>query len=60
MLPDAARDGFGRSVDRPHTIIGYAVGNAMNMGATLAVYATLCRVTGRESIYPARLCSGTV
>ncbi|AHY49258.1 hypothetical protein BJS_07031 [Bradyrhizobium japonicum SEMIA 5079] len=26
------RDGFGWSVYRPHTIVGYAVGNAMNMG----------------------------
>ncbi len=32
----AERDGFGWSVHRPHTIIGYAVGNAMNMGVTLA------------------------
>ena len=41
------RDDFGWSVHRPHTIIGYAVGNAMNMGVTLAVYATICRETGR-------------
>jgi len=43
----AERDGFGWSIHRPHTIIGKAVGNAMNMGTTLAVYATLCRETGR-------------
>ena len=42
----AERDGFGWSVHRPHTIIGFAVGNAMNMGVTLAVYATICRETG--------------
>ncbi|MET0367434.1 MAG: NAD-dependent epimerase/dehydratase family protein, partial [Methylobacterium sp.] len=42
----AARDGFTWSVHRPHTVIGKAVGNAMNMGTTLAVYATLCRETG--------------
>ena len=42
----AERDGFGWSVHRPHTIIGYAVGNAMNMGVTLAVYASICRETG--------------
>jgi nucleoside-diphosphate-sugar epimerase len=48
----AARDGFGWSVHRPHTIIGYAVGNAMNMGATLAVYATICRETGRPFLFP--------
>jgi nucleoside-diphosphate-sugar epimerase len=48
----AARDGFGWSVHRPHTIIGYAIGNAMNMGVTLAAYATLCRETGRPFIFP--------
>jgi nucleoside-diphosphate-sugar epimerase len=48
----AARDGFGWSVHRPHTIIGYAIGNAMNMGVTLAAYATLCRETGRPLIFP--------
>jgi len=48
----AARDGFGWSIHRPHTIIGYALGNAMNMGVTLAVYATLCRETGREFVFP--------
>jgi nucleoside-diphosphate-sugar epimerase len=48
----AARDGFGWSVHRPHTIIGKAVGNAMNMGTTLAAYATLCRETGRSFRFP--------
>jgi nucleoside-diphosphate-sugar epimerase len=48
----AARDGFTWSVHRPHTIIGYALGNAMNMGVTLAVYATLCRDTGRPFLFP--------
>ena len=48
----AARDGFSWSVHRPHTVVGMAVGNAMNMGATLAVYATLCRETGRPFRFP--------
>jgi nucleoside-diphosphate-sugar epimerase len=48
----ATRDGFGWSVHRPHTIIGYAVGNAMNMGVTLAAYATICRETGRPFMFP--------
>lgn len=48
----AARDGFGWSVHRPHTIVGYALGNAMNMGVTLAVYATLCREAGRPFLFP--------
>ena len=48
----SARDGFTWSIHRPHTIIGYAVGNAMNMGVTLAVYATICRETGRPFLFP--------
>ena len=52
LFAAAARDGFGWSVHRPHTIIGKAVGNAMNMGTTLAVYASLCRETGRPFRFP--------
>ncbi len=48
----AKRDGFSWSVHRPHTVIGQAVGNAMNMGTTLAVYATICRETGRPFRFP--------
>jgi len=48
----AARDGFTWSVHRPHTVIGRAVGNAMNMGTTLAVYATLRREAGRPMVFP--------
>lgn len=48
----AARDGFSWSVHRPHTIVGFAVGNAMNMGVTLAVYASICRETGRSFVFP--------
>ncbi|TGX52587.1 SDR family oxidoreductase [Sphingomonas gei] len=48
----AERDGFSWSVHRPHTVIGMAVGNAMNMGTTLAVYASLCRETGRPFRFP--------
>ncbi|MDB5700438.1 MAG: NAD-dependent dehydratase [Sphingomonadales bacterium] len=48
----AARDGFTWSVHRPHTVIGKAVGNAMNMGTTLAAYATLCREMGRPFRFP--------
>ena len=52
LFAAAARDGFSWSVHRPHTVIGLAVGNAMNMGTTLAVYATLCRETGRPFVFP--------
>jgi nucleoside-diphosphate-sugar epimerase len=48
----AARDGFHWSIHRPHTIIGKAVGNAMNMGTTLAIYATICKETGRPFRFP--------
>ncbi len=48
----AERDGFGWSVHRPHTIIGDAIGNAMNIGVTLAAYATICRETGRPFLFP--------
>lgn len=48
----AARDSFTWTVHRPHTIIGYAVGNAMNMGVTLAVYASLCKHLGRPFLFP--------
>src|SRR4051794_20723608 len=52
LFAAADRDGFSWSVHRPHTIIGYAVGNAMNMGVTLAAYATICRETGRPFVFP--------
>ena len=48
----AARDGYGWTIHRPHTIIGYAVGNAMNMGTTLAIYATICKELGRPMRFP--------
>jgi nucleoside-diphosphate-sugar epimerase len=55
LFAAAARHGFTWSVHRPHTIIGQAVGNAMNMGTTLAVYATICRETGRPFRFPGSL-----
>ena len=48
----ARRDHFHWSIHRPHTVIGYALGNAMNMGVTLAVYASICRETGRPFVFP--------
>ncbi|MGN7988600.1 SDR family oxidoreductase [Pedobacter sp. 22226] len=48
----AARDGFTWSIHRPHTVIGKAVGNAMNLGTTLAAYATICKKTGRPFKWP--------
>jgi nucleoside-diphosphate-sugar epimerase len=48
----AERDRFTWTVHRPHTVIGLAVGNAMNLGTTLAVYATICKETGRPFQFP--------
>ncbi|MCM3688613.1 SDR family oxidoreductase [Kocuria rosea] len=48
----AGRQGFRWSVHRAHTVIGHAVGNAMNMGLTLAVQAAICRATGRPFVFP--------
>lgn len=48
----AAKRGFAWSVHRPHTMIGLVIGNAMNMAVTLAVYASICKHTGRPFIFP--------
>jgi len=44
--------GFTWSVARPHTVIGYAPGNVMNLGTSLAVYATLAKETGLPFLFP--------
>ena len=48
----AALRGFTWSVHRPHSIIGHTPGHAMNVGLTIAVYASLCRETGRPFRFP--------
>jgi nucleoside-diphosphate-sugar epimerase len=52
LFESAARAGFTWNVHRPHTVIGWAIGNCMNMGVTLAVYAAICRETGRDFVFP--------
>jgi nucleoside-diphosphate-sugar epimerase len=52
LFEAAERHGFTWSVARPHTIIGFAPGNAMNLGTSLAVFATLCKETGRPFQFP--------
>lgn len=52
LFAESDKRGFTWSVHRPHTMIGLAVGNAMNMGMTLAVYASICRETGRPFTFP--------
>lgn len=47
LFAAAERDGFGWSVHRPNSVVGFAVGALMNMGLTIACYAALCRETGR-------------
>jgi nucleoside-diphosphate-sugar epimerase len=52
LFAAAEKYGFRWSVHRPHTVIGYALGNAMNMGVTLAVYGTIAKETGRPFVFP--------
>lgn len=52
VLAAAQRDGFTWSVHRPHTVIGDAVGNAMNMAQTLAAQAAICRAEDRPFVFP--------
>lgn len=52
LFKAAAEQGYSWSVHRPHTMIGWALGNAMNMGVTLSVYASICKETGRPFIFP--------
>lgn len=52
LFKAAAEQGYSWSVHRPHTMIGWAIGNAMNMGVTLATYASICKESGRPFIFP--------
>ncbi|MCH1865622.1 SDR family oxidoreductase [Nocardioides sp. CFH 31398] len=52
LFAAAERDGFTWSVHRAHTMVGHAVGNAMNIAQTLAAYAAICRETGRPFTFP--------
>ncbi|KQO64410.1 SDR family oxidoreductase [Curtobacterium sp. Leaf261] len=52
LFAAAERQGFTWSVHRSHTVLGYAVGNAMNMGLTLAVQAAICKHLGRPFVFP--------
>lgn len=45
-------DGFTWSVHRPHTMIGYAIDNAMNLGMTLAIFGAICKETGKPFQFP--------
>ncbi|MEX0346060.1 MAG: SDR family oxidoreductase [Rhizobiaceae bacterium] len=52
LFEEAAKRGFNWTVHRPHTMIGLVIGNFMNMAVTLAVYASICKHTGRPFVYP--------
>lgn len=52
MYKASEGDGFTWSIHRPHTVVGYTVGNLMNIASTLAVYASICKETGRKFIWP--------
>ena len=52
LFAAAERQGFTWSVHRSHTVIGFAVGNAMNMGLTIAVQAALTKRLGRPFTFP--------
>ncbi len=52
LFAQAERQGFSWTVHRPHTLIGYALGNVMNMGVTLAIYGSICRATGEPFVFP--------
>jgi nucleoside-diphosphate-sugar epimerase len=52
LFAAAHRQGFSWSVHRSHTVVGHAVGNAMNMGLTLAVYASICRELDLPFVFP--------
>jgi len=52
LFAAAERGHFSWSVHRPHSIVGYALGNAMNMGVTIAVYAAICRELHQPFIFP--------
>lgn len=52
LFEGAKKFGYTWSVHRPHTMIGYALGNVMNMGVTLALYASICKETGLPFVFP--------
>lgn len=52
LFEESNKRGFTWNVHRPHTLIGFALGNLMNMGVTLALYGAICRATGRKFSFP--------
>jgi nucleoside-diphosphate-sugar epimerase len=48
----AAERGFTLTVLRPEGVVGYAVGNPMNLLMVIAVYAAICRELGQPLRFP--------
>jgi nucleoside-diphosphate-sugar epimerase len=44
--------GWMWSAPRPHAVIGFAVGNPMNLSTVIAVYASLCKALGLPLAFP--------
>ena len=40
------------SAPRPHAVIGFALGNPMNLSTVIAIYATLCKALGWPFAFP--------
>jgi nucleoside-diphosphate-sugar epimerase len=40
------------SAARPHAVIGFAIGNPMNLSSVIAVYASLCKALGLPLAFP--------
>lgn len=55
LFAAAAEHGFTWSVHRSHTVVGFAVGNAMNMVSTLGACAAVVRATGKPFTFPGSL-----
>ena len=52
LFEEARKQNFTWTVLRPHSMIGFALGNVMNMGVTLAVYASICKENNSPFIFP--------
>jgi nucleoside-diphosphate-sugar epimerase len=48
----AGERGFDLTVLRPEGVVGYAVGNPMNLLMVIAVYASICRELGQPMRFP--------
>jgi nucleoside-diphosphate-sugar epimerase len=52
LFDRASKLGFTWTVARPHTMIGFAPHNKMNLGTSLAVYASICKHLKLPFIFP--------